>query len=539
MYNITRVKSNLLATAAFLGALILLFAPATASVLADAPWSANVKVNDVVPPWGESPHIAVDEAGNAYALWIDNRDPLTRSDIYFAYRPAGGNWGANVKVNDDTGKDSQLYPDIAVDGAGNAYAIWIDWRAHYPRCDIYFAYRPAGGDWGANERVNDYTSTVCYFDAPAIAMDGSGNAYAVWDDQRSEGHHIYFAYRPAGGNWSTSSRVDDEAGSGCRIPDIAVDAAGNAYAIWADRRAIFRTDIYFVYRPAGDSWGASAKVNDVSVSDGPVAPAIAIDGMGNAYAVWTDFRNVSSRWADIYFAYRPAGGQWGPNVRVNDDTGRADQVEPGIAVDTTGNAYAVWLDFRNDPDGYWDGPINNADIYSAYRPVGGNWGPNERVNDDTGTALQEIPSIAVDGAGNTYAVWEDNRNGAGDIYFAYRPAEGPIQATVDIDPNTLNLKSKGKWIAAYIELPKGYEVDDIDVSTVLLEDTIPAELHPTEVGDYDEDGISDLMVKFDRQALIESLDGTTGEVTLTVSGELVAGTSFEGSDTVTVVNRGR
>ena len=43
-----------------------------------------------------------------------------------------------------------------------------------------------------------------------------------------------------------------------------------------------------------------------------------------------------------------------------------------------------------------------------------------------------------------------------------------------------------------------------------------------------------MMVKFDREALIDYLDGTTGEVTLTVSGE-VAGTPFEGSDTITVI----
>lgn len=114
-----------------------------------------------------------------------------------------------------------------------------------------------------------------------------------------------------------------------------------------------------------------------------------------------------------------------------------------------------------------------------------------------------------------------------------------IPATIDINPQTLNLKSKGRWITAYIELPDGYDVADIDVGTVTLADTISAEDHPTEVGDYDEDGITDLMVKFDRQALVEYLDGTTGEVTPTVSGELSGGTPFEGSDTITVINPGK
>ena len=123
--------------------------------------------------------------------------------------------------------------------------------------------------------------------------------------------------------------------------------------------------------------------------------------------------------------------------------------------------------------------------------------------------------------------------------FTFFPVVPIIETTVDIAPDTLNLKSGGKWISAYIELPEGYDVADIDVSTVLLENTTPAELHPTEVGDYDSDSVPDLMVKFDRQALIEYLDGTTGEVTMTVSGELSDGALFEGSDTITVINPGK
>lgn len=114
-----------------------------------------------------------------------------------------------------------------------------------------------------------------------------------------------------------------------------------------------------------------------------------------------------------------------------------------------------------------------------------------------------------------------------------------LSATVDIDPDTLSLKSKSKWVSAYIELPEGYDVVDINVGTVMLEGAIPAEAHPTGVGDEDDDGIPDLMVKFDRQAIVNYLDGTIGDVTLTVSGKLEDGAAFEGSDTITVKNPGK
>jgi len=62
------------------------------------------------------------------------------------------------------------------------------------------------------------------------------------------------------------------------------------------------------------------------------------------------------------------------------------------------------------------------------------------------------------------------------------------------------LKSKDKWVTCYIELPNDGDVSDIDVATVELWHgsafIILAEEHPIEVGDYDGDGVLDLMVKF-------------------------------------------
>jgi len=112
-----------------------------------------------------------------------------------------------------------------------------------------------------------------------------------------------------------------------------------------------------------------------------------------------------------------------------------------------------------------------------------------------------------------------------------------IQAVIDIDPDTLNLKSKGKWITCYIELPGDYDVEDIDVSTIKLNDEVPAESRPTGIGDCDDDGIAELMVKFDRSAVQEILQ-EGNEVEITVTGELNDGIQFEGSDAIRVIDKG-
>jgi hypothetical protein len=109
-----------------------------------------------------------------------------------------------------------------------------------------------------------------------------------------------------------------------------------------------------------------------------------------------------------------------------------------------------------------------------------------------------------------------------------------ITATIDFDPNTLNQESCGKWVTVYIELPEGYDVHDIIVSSILLEGTVPAELWPYCIGDYDKDGIPDLKVKFKRADVINLLpegDNVFVHVTGTV------GTiAFEGVDTIRVIH---
>ncbi len=117
-------------------------------------------------------------------------------------------------------------------------------------------------------------------------------------------------------------------------------------------------------------------------------------------------------------------------------------------------------------------------------------------------------------------------------------------ADINIDPDTLNLKSKGKWITCYIELPEGYDVRDIDSSTILFEDSLPPELDPkygfvksedSYIMDHDEDGIEERMVKFARCEVEDMLP--PGTYNLKVTGELMDGTSFEGlSDEIRVID---
>ena len=107
------------------------------------------------------------------------------------------------------------------------------------------------------------------------------------------------------------------------------------------------------------------------------------------------------------------------------------------------------------------------------------------------------------------------------------------EAEVSIHPKTLNLRSQGRWITAYIEL-NGNDIADIDIGTVQL--LYEGKSLNAEWGDVQNENGRRLMVKFDRATVSGWFDELHDEeVELTVAGE-VNGTQFEGTDTIRVID---
>lgn len=144
-----------------------------------------------------------------------------------------------------------------------------------------------------------------------------------------------------------------------------------------------------------------------------------------------------------------------------------------------------------------------------------------------------------------YDWWYDD-SGSSD-FSSLEPPPTELEAIIDVSPKTLNLKSNGKWVTAYIELPENYNVGDINRTTVLLNDTIPVDSFwmkkplKSAVGDHDKDDISDLMVRFDRTEVEELIfnaslpDHRFFYVMLTITGLLTDETHFEGNHAIRAI----
>jgi len=113
-----------------------------------------------------------------------------------------------------------------------------------------------------------------------------------------------------------------------------------------------------------------------------------------------------------------------------------------------------------------------------------------------------------------------------------------VKARVDIEPDVVNLAevTDEKFITAYIELPREYNPKSIDLNSVRLAKDITALPRLVDIVDHDQNGIYELMVRFERRQVVEYLveNNLIGEeVPLPLAG-FVDGRPFEGAGTINV-----
>lgn len=178
---------------------------------------------------------------------------------------------------------------------------------------------------------------------------------------------------------------------------------------------------------------------------------------------------------------------------------RPDQsAEIFFDLDTLGDPITfMTLDFNPISPELWAASRNN--IYKIYPDGSFEWM-------DGGYA--EIRDIRFNSQGELYVTDYSDQ-----LLYKILPVSPLISCQVTFHPQRLNLKSKGRWVTAYIELPEGYNVNDIDGETLKLI------INQTELyaawGNV-QDNL--YMAKFDRAQLISMLAGTIGTVELTVTG---------------------
>lgn len=455
----------------------------------------------------------------AIALLLTATPPVSaHNNTYTAFVDQG------IIITPEVGERA-YYPTVAFDGT--SYLMIYDnkvggeYVGNYAISDDGIHWTLEGSVSGLKNNNHSYHSVMLY---DANGFEGEYN-YKIWYlDMDAEVPHgagsIRYAESDDGIHW-----VNDQPVFGGNMISKGVDNVDAPSRTWGPGTVI--------YNPEATNTG-----------DNP---------LDYSYVIYYDGYNGNSddpAWDGneaLFLAYSVDGKDWSrytrnPVLKGSSDGWDATCVGYPTVMRISDGSYIMW---------YCGGRACNEGIGFATSHDGANW-----VKDEDNPMFHKSDETDPPGyrAGRTYTPRViDDGSGELKMYYSAKSETGiyaiglatlrlEVPATIDIHPDTLNLRNTGRWVSCYIELPEDYDVADIDVSTILLDEVIQAELHPTEIGDYDGDGIVDLMVQFERaevEYLIRGLEpDLPADIELIVTGQ-VAGMPFEGSDTVRVIDKGK
>jgi hypothetical protein len=169
--------------------------------------------------------------------------------------------------------------------------------------------------------------------APGVAIDAAGEAVAVWD--RFDGEHqiIQATAHPADGSW-TPPRDLSAPGRNGEEPQVAVTPGGEALAVW--ERFDGRVDaIQAATRTPGGAWSGPRNVSTREHS--AYEPQVASGADGSARVVWIE-SSLPGGVAET--SVRAGPGAWSAPTAISN--GRGSREEPAIALDPEGRTIVGW-----------------------------------------------------------------------------------------------------------------------------------------------------------------------------------------------------
>lgn len=224
--------------------------------------------------------------------------------------------------------------------------------------------------------------------APAIAVDDDGNALVVWHQSDGVALADVWARRfEPGLGWGAPAKLDADDASGAGYPNVAFDAAGNAFALWSQDAGVWANRF-----ERGVGWGTATRLEDAAAIN-TNAPALAVDPGGNATVVWqqsgdqTGFTNWTAR-------FEPKVG-WSAATLLTDNR---DASAAKLVVSPDGHVLAVW-DQGDDVGGdvrTW--------VYSRRFEPGVGWGLTDWVG---GTRDQGSLHVVIDAWGVATVAWRE------------------------------------------------------------------------------------------------------------------------------------
>lgn len=248
------------------------------------------------------PDVAMDTNGNSLVVWSQS-DGQHLNDIWVARSPAHVPSWSTTWTGKGQDRTTAQFPQVAMDAAGNAIVVWDEEMGGDRVRNIWANHYDALSDSWTGARAVEPTDLRGFESAilPQVAMDEVGGAMAVWlqyDDDASRWH--VWASRYTGG-WQAAKEI---AFGRTQLGTLrlAVDPLGKAIAVWSELNAegTVSSTRAARYSVTDGDWDASEPLGGIDgANPSATNPRVAMDAEGNAIAVWQE---AGHAWVSRYVA---------------------------------------------------------------------------------------------------------------------------------------------------------------------------------------------------------------------------------------------
>lgn len=367
-------------------------------------------------PDARIPRIDFNSNGNAVTVWEQTDGVSFKILANYYIDGIGWDYPLLISANDS---DNSAKPKIAIDDNGNAIAVWsVDIG---PYSNLVASRYESGTGWSPEVPI-EFNDSGSAWD-PEIAFDGSGNAIVVWTQYNGTSQDIWSNRYKVGSGWDTPESIDSSNGQPY-IPQIAVDSGGNAIAVWYQTNVTY-TDVWANRYSIGQGWGNAVLLETEDLGSARV-PQIVLDEWGDGIAVWGQ-SNGSAK--NIFARSYEFGQGWNATALISSNNPANDAVDPYIAIDGNGNAIVIWKQEKAPLD-------SRRDLWACRFVKGDGWESPELIETENrpGSSDPAYPDIAMDEAGNAFAIWRHS-DGLVDHIWVNR------YAVPDIIPPILSITS--------------------------------------------------------------------------------------------------
>jgi hypothetical protein len=282
------------------------------------------------------PGVAISDNGDALAVW--SQSDGVRNNLWSnRYTAATGTWGTAALIETDNG-DIISSAQIAMNGNGDALAVW--YQSDGTRDNIWAnRYTATSRTWSTATLIE--TNNLSSAGYPLVAINENGYGVAAWSQSDGSRGLVWVnRYSPISRTWGTATAVSSASvGSAIGYPRVAISPSGDALAAWHQAEGA-QTGVWSNrYAAANSAWGTAVSI-DQNTTGSAAIPDIAMDADGNALAVWHRWDGTRYNvWSNRYMV---SSNTWGTAAMIALGTGTGDP-NPRIVMDSDGNAHAAWV----------------------------------------------------------------------------------------------------------------------------------------------------------------------------------------------------